>query len=84
MTVAVPIALGAWLGQKLDEQVGTAPWGLLLLTFAGMALAGLGVAILVRRYMEENPVGPVTDSARKAGRRWEAEIEEQEAQREQE
>ena len=84
VVVAVPIALGAWLGQKLDEQLGTAPWGLLALTFAGMALAGLGVAILIRRYMEENPVGPVNDTARKAGRRWEAEIQEQEAQRERE
>jgi putative F0F1-ATPase subunit (Ca2+/Mg2+ transporter) len=84
ITVAVPIALGAWLGQKLDEQVGTAPWGLLVLTFAGMALAGLGVAILIKRYLEENPVGPVTDAARKAGRRWEAEIDERDSRREQE
>jgi F0F1-type ATP synthase assembly protein I len=82
VTVAVPIALGAWLGQKLDERLGTAPWGLLALTFAGMALAGLGVALLIRRYLAEDPAGPVTDEARQAGRRWEAEIERRERERE--
>lgn len=82
--MAVPIALGAWLGQKLDEQIGSAPWGLLGLTFAGMAIAGLGVALLVRMYMEANPIGPVSDAAREAGRRWEAEIEERERRRESE
>lgn len=84
VTVAVPIALGAWLGQKLDERLGTAPWGLLGLTFLGMAVAGLGVAMLVRRYLEANPIGQVSDAARKAGRRWEAETLETERQRERE
>lgn len=84
LTVAVPIVLGAWLGQKLDERLGTAPWGLLGLTFVGMAVAGLGVAMLVRRYMQENPIGPTSDAARKAGRRWEAEIEQSERRRKQE
>ena len=84
ITVAVPIALGAWLGQKLDERLGTAPWGLLLLTFAGMALAGVSVALLIRRYLAEEPIGPVSNEARKAGRRWEAEIREREREREKE
>ncbi len=82
VTVAVPIALGAWLGQKLDERLGTAPWGLLALTFAGMAVAGLGVALLIRRYSQGEL--PVTEAARKAGRRWEADIAERERQRERE
>jgi len=80
--VAVPIVVGAWLGQKLDDSAGTAPWGLLGLTFLGMAIAVLGVTILVRRYLAENPIAPVSDRARRAGRSWQAEIDEQERKRE--
>ncbi|HEV8468767.1 MAG TPA: AtpZ/AtpI family protein [Candidatus Limnocylindria bacterium] len=80
--VAVPIVVGAWLGQKLDESAGTAPWGLLGLTFLGMAVAGFGVAYLLRRYLAENPIGPVSDRARRAGRSWQAEIDEREQKRE--
>ena len=79
--VAVPIAVGAWLGQKLDESAGTAPWGLLGLVFLGMAVAGFGVAMMLRSYMAENPVGPASERARKAGRAWDAEIQEQERRR---
>ena len=80
--VAVPIVVGAWLGQKLDDSAGTAPWGLLGLTFLGMAIAGFGVAYLVRRYLAENPTGPVSDRARRAGRSWQAEMDERERERE--
>jgi len=80
--VAVPIAIGAWLGLKLDEAAGTSPWGLLGLIFLGMALAGLGVWALIRRFTEANPIRPSTEAAREAGRRWEAEIREQERERE--
>ncbi|HEY6959066.1 MAG TPA: AtpZ/AtpI family protein [Candidatus Limnocylindria bacterium] len=83
ITVAVPIALGAWLGLKLDEAAGTSPWGLLGLIFLGMALAGVGVWMQIRRFVEENPVRPSTERAREAGRRWEAEIQEREREREQ-
>ena len=79
--VAVPIVVGAWLGQKLDESAGTAPWGLLGLTFLGMAIAGIGIAYMIRRYMNENPVGPVSERAWEAGRRWQAEIDERERRR---
>ncbi len=76
--IAVPIALGAWLGLKLDERLGTSPWGLLGLIFAGMVLAGGGVALLIKRYAEENPIRPSTERARAAGRAWQREIDERE------
>ena len=80
-TIAVPIALGAWLGLKLDAALGTSPWGLLGLIFVGMAAAGGGVALLIKRYTEENPVTPSTERAREAGRRWQAEIDEEQRRR---
>ncbi len=84
LTIAVPIAFGAWLGLKLDERTGTSPWGLLSLIFAGMVIAGAGVVLLIKRYSEENPVRPSSEGAREAGRRWEREVAEQERRREDE
>ena len=84
LTIAVPIALGAWLGVKLDAALGTSPWGLLGLIFVGMAAAGGGVALLIKRYTEENPVTPSSERARSAGRAWQAEQDEEERQRDQE
>jgi hypothetical protein len=46
-----------------------------------MAMAGLGIAWLIRRTTGGlDP--PVTEAAREAGRRWQAEIEERERERE--
>ena len=84
LTIAVPIALGAWLGVKLDAALGTSPWGLLILIFVGMAAAGGGVALLIKRYAEENPVTPSSERARKAGQAWRAEQDEEERKREEE
>jgi F0F1-type ATP synthase assembly protein I len=84
LTIAVPIVLGAWLGVKLDAALGTSPWGLLGLIFVGMAAAGGGVALLIKRYAEENPVTPSSDRAREAGRKWQAEQDEEQRQREEE
>ena len=84
LTIAVPIALGAWLGVKLDAALGTSPWGLLGLIFVGMAAAGGGVALLIKRYTEENPVTPSSERARSAGHAWQAEQDEDERRREQE
>ena len=84
LTIAVPIALGAWLGVKLDAALGTSPWGLLGLIFVGMAAAGGGVALLIKRYAEENPVTPSSDRARKAGQAWQAELDEAERKPEEE
>lgn len=79
--MAVPIAIGAWLGVKLDDAAGTSPWGLLGLIFLGMALAGAGVWVQVKRFTEENPIRPSTERAREAGRRWDAEIRERDRRR---
>jgi F0F1-type ATP synthase assembly protein I len=84
LTIAVPIALSAWLGVKLDAALGTSPWGLLGLIFVGMAAAGGGVALLIKRYADENPVTPSSDRARKAGQAWQAELDEAERKREEE
>jgi len=82
LTIAVPIVVGAWLGLKLDEAAGTSPIGLLCLIFVGMAIAGGGVWLLIKRFTDDNPIPPSSDRAREAGRRWEAEIRERERQRE--
>lgn len=75
--VAVPLIVGALVGNWLDERYGTAPWALLVSILAGLGLAGGGMFAVLRRYVEENPAGAVTDAAREAGRRWEREIEEE-------
>jgi F0F1-type ATP synthase assembly protein I len=82
LTIAVPIALGAWLGVKLDAALGTSPWGLLGLIFVGMAAAGGGVALLIKRYADDNPITPSSERAREAGRKWQAEVDEEARQRE--
>ncbi|OLC56769.1 MAG: hypothetical protein AUH85_05280 [Chloroflexi bacterium 13_1_40CM_4_68_4] len=79
--IAVPIAVGAWLGLQIDRAAGTSPIGLLALIFVGMVIAGVGVAVLIRRYAAENPIEPSTERAREAGRRWQAEIDEAERAR---
>jgi len=81
LVIAVPIALGAWLGLKLDGALGTSPWGLLGLIFVGMAIAGVGVGMLIKRYADDNPVAGASERAREAGRRWQAEVDERERQK---
>lgn len=78
LIIAVPIALGAWLGLRLDEALGTSPWGLLGLIFVGMAIAGFAVGLVIKRFADENPVAPSSERGRAAGRRWEAELEQRE------
>ena len=80
--IAVPIGLGAWLGLKLDAALGTSPWGVLGLIFLGMAAAGGGVALLIKRYTDQNPITPSSERAREAGRKWQAEVDEAERARE--
>lgn len=82
IVIAAPIALGAWLGLKIDEALGSEPWGLLATIFAGTIAAGAGVWGLIVRFEKEDPIRPSTDRAREAGRRWDAEIRERERRRE--
>ncbi len=82
LIIAIPIALGAWLGLKLDEATGTSPWGLLGLIFVGVVIAGFGVATLIKRFSDDNPTTASTERAREAGQRWDAEIRERERKRE--
>lgn len=84
LIIAVPIALGAWLGLKLDQAAGTSPWGLLGSIFLGMAIAGGGVAVLIKRYADDNPTTASSDRAREAGRAWQREADEEEKRREEE
>ena len=68
--------------RKRTRATGTSPIGLLGLIFLGMVIAGVGVGLLIRRYADANPIKPSTERAREAGRRWTAEIQEQERRRE--
>jgi hypothetical protein len=70
------------VGQKLDEQFGTAPNLALVTILVGLAVAGLGMFLIIRRYIARNPTPPVSDAAREAGRRWEREIQEREQKKE--
>lgn len=80
LIIAVPIAVGAWLGVQIDRAAGSSPIWLLGLIFVGMVIAGAGIWGLIKRYADENPIEPSTERAREAGRRWEAEIRERERQ----
>ena len=77
-----PLLAAAVIGQALDERYGTAPNLGLLSIMVGLALAGLGMFVIIKRYLALNPSEPTTGAAREAGRRWEREIEERERKRE--
>ncbi len=82
VVVGGPLLIAAYVGQKLDEQFGTAPSIALVAILAGLAVAGLGMFVIIRRYIARNPTPPTSDAAREAGRRWEREIQEREHKRE--
>jgi hypothetical protein len=84
LIIAIPIAIGAWLGLKLDETAGTSPWGLLGLIFVGMVVAGAGVAWSIKSFLDENPTEASSERAREAGRAWQREADEEERRRESE
>ena len=82
VVVGGPLLIAAVLGQKLDEQFGTAPTLGVVAILVGLAVAGLGMFLVIKRYLDANPQGPVSDAAREAGRKWEREIEERERKKE--
>lgn len=80
--MAVPLLVAAYAGVWLDQQAGTKPWLLVLAILLGLGVAGMGAYVVLRRYWEEHPLPPVTEEARRAGRRWDFEIEERRRRRE--
>lgn len=80
--MAIPLILAVYGGGWLDQQAGTRPYLQLGAILIGMAVAGFGAFIVLRRYWVANPTPPVSDAARRAGRKWEAEIEERDRRRE--
>jgi F0F1-type ATP synthase assembly protein I len=82
VVMALPLLAAAWLGEALDRSLGTSPWMGLVLILVGLGVAGLGVYLILRRYIALNPIGPPSETARAAGRRWQREIDEQQRRRE--
>jgi hypothetical protein len=78
VVVGGPLLIAAYVGQKLDETYGTAPNLALVAILAGLVVAGLGMFVIIKRYIALNPTPPTSDAAREAGRRWEREISDQE------
>jgi Na+-driven multidrug efflux pump len=82
VVVGGPLLIAAYVGQKLDEAYGTAPNLALVSILVGLVIAGLGMFVILKRYIALNPTPPTTEAAREAGRRWEREISEQERKKE--
>jgi hypothetical protein len=82
VVVGIPLLAAAWIGDTLDRNLGTTPTLGLVSILAGLAIAGLGTFLVLRRYLAANPDQPVSDKARAAGRAWDREIQERESKRE--
>ena len=82
VVVGGPLLVGAIVGQKLDERFGTTPNLGLVSILVGLLVAGLGMYVVIKRYIDANPQQPVSDAAREAGRKWEREIADQERKKE--
>jgi F0F1-type ATP synthase assembly protein I len=82
VVVGAPLLIAAYVGQRLDEQFGTAPNLALVTMLVGLAVAGLGMFLVLKRYIAANPQQPVSDAAREAGRKWEREVTERQRRKE--
>ena len=49
VVVGGPLLIAAYVGQKLDEQYGTAPTLGLVAILVGLAVAGLGMFFIIKR-----------------------------------
>ena len=82
VVVGGPLLIAAVVGQKLDERFGTTPNLGLVSILVGLAIAGLGMFAVIKRYVDANPQQAVSDAAREAGRKWDREIAERERKKE--
>jgi len=80
--VGIPLLAAAYIGDTLDRQLGTTPTLGLVAILIGLAMAGLGTFLVLRRYLAANPDQPASEKAREAGRAWDREIQERERKRE--
>jgi hypothetical protein len=78
--VALPLFVAAYLTSLLGPDAPS--WAALLVILAGLAVAGAGMYLVLRGMLRETPEPPVSDRARAAGRRWDAEIAERQRRRE--
>ncbi len=78
LAVGVPLFAAAWLSQQVTSDTGIQ----LAILMGGLAVGGVGMYGVIRRYIAMHPVPPTTDAAREAGKAWEREIVEQERKKE--
>lgn len=71
VAVAVPLFAAAWLSQQVTQDTALQ----LVVVMVGLVVAGAGMYLVIRRYMAAHPVPPTSEAARKAGQRWDREIQ---------
>jgi predicted exporter len=76
--VGVPLFLAAYLTTLLDPSAPS--WESLAVILIGIAVAGLGMFFVLRGLSSGAP--QVSDAARAAGRKWDAEVRDEERKRE--
>jgi F0F1-type ATP synthase assembly protein I len=81
VAIGVPLLIGAFGGNAIDERLGTRPWGLLVGIILALVVGTMGLVSILRQFLAQ-PLTAPTDRARAAGRTWDAEIREDERRRE--
>jgi hypothetical protein len=75
--VGVPLFLAAYLTTLLDPSAPS--WESLAIMLVGVAAAGVGMFVVLRGLSSATP--QVSDAARAAGRKWDAEVRAEERKR---